>query len=184
MPPPVRFPIETARLLIRPMQSEDAEDLHEIYSDAETMQYLTSEIPRIVDDTRAWMAPKIAQQERHGISLWSVVERESGKVIGDCGLQAEDETLAEVELAFRFNRAYWGRGYALEACAACLDVAFDQLALQRVVAGTDRDNASGRRLLERLGMRCVRDREWYGRATAEYEITAVEWHASVGSGPG
>jgi RimJ/RimL family protein N-acetyltransferase len=175
MLPLVRFPIETDRLLIRPMRPDDAEDLHEVYSDVETMAYLTSEIPRVVDDTRAWMAPKVAQQERYGISLWSVVERASGKVIGDCGLQTEDETLSEVELGFRFNRRYWGRGYALEACAACVAVAFDQLGLQRLVAGTDRDNARGRRLLERLGMRHVREGVWFGRKMAEYEISAAEW---------
>lgn len=121
------------------------------------------------------MASKIEQQQRDGISLWSVVDRASGKVIGDCGLQWEDEAHSVAGLGFRFNRAFWGRGYAFEAAGACLSAAFEQLELDRVVSGTDIRNARARHLLERLGMRYVRDGDWFGRTMAEHEIRVEDW---------
>lgn len=174
----IRLPIETERLVIREMQAGDADDLHAVYGDAETMQFLTAEVPRSVAETVEWMRVKIEQQERDGISLWSVMERETGRVVGDCGLQYEDEAHTRVELGFRFNRAYWGRGYAYEATSACLDAGFSQLRRERIVSGTDVNNGRARRLLERLGMRFVGIGSWYGRSMAEYEISAAEWRAA------
>ncbi|MFN2484570.1 MAG: GNAT family N-acetyltransferase [Candidatus Limnocylindria bacterium] len=171
----IRFPLETERLLIRPMEADDAADLHAVYGDAETMRYLTEQVPRNVEETRGWMAAKMDQHTRDGISLWSVVERATGRVIGDCGLQYEDDEHSDVALGFRFNRALWGRGYGREATAACLTAGFEQLGVGRILAGTDVENARARRLLTWLGMRYVREGSWYGRRMAEYEILAAEW---------
>ena len=180
----IRFPIETERLSIRPMEADDAADLHEVYGDAETMRFLTAEVPRSVDESRDWIADKMDRQARDGISLWSVVEGGSGRVIGDCGLQYEDDEHTEVGLGFRFNRTFWGRGYAREATAACLSAGFEQLGLDRIVAGTDERNERARRLLTALGMRHVGEGSWYGRRMAEYEILAPEWRARGGGPPG
>ncbi|HET6746404.1 MAG TPA: GNAT family N-acetyltransferase [Candidatus Limnocylindria bacterium] len=169
----------TPRLVIRPMQPSDAADLLEVYGDVETMQFLTraEHLPRSLIDARKWMAPKMDQQERDGISLWSVWHRADARVIGDCGLQWEDETHTLPGLGFRFNRAYWGQGLACEACAACLKAAFDELEVSHVVCGTDVNNVAARRLIERLGMRYARNVDWFGRTMAEYELSAEEWAA-------
>jgi ribosomal-protein-alanine N-acetyltransferase len=134
------------------------------------MQYLTSDLPKTLDETRGWLRPKMQQQQRDGISLWSVVLRDGGKVIGDCGLQWSDETKSVPDLGFRLNRAYWGHGYAIEAARATLEAAFDQLGVSRVVAVTDVKNVRARRLIEQLGLRYVRETHWYGRRMTEYEI--------------
>ena len=41
---PIRFPIQTARLTIRPMRLDDAEALLAVYGDVETMQHLNQEL--------------------------------------------------------------------------------------------------------------------------------------------
>lgn len=171
----IRFPLETPRLVIRPMTLDDATDLHEVYSDAETMQFLTAEIPRTHDETRAWMVPKIEQQLRDGISLWSAVLRSNGKVVGDCGLQWADDERSVMELGFRLNRAFWSRGLGREAASACIAAGVEQLGQRRLVSGTDVGNVRARRLLERLGMRYLREIDWFGRTMAEYELHARDW---------
>lgn len=171
-PRAIRFPLETPRLLIRPMTLDDATDLHEVYSDAETMQFLTAELPRTLDETLEWMVPKIEQQRRDGISLWSAVLRSSGKVVGDCGLQWADDEHSVMELGFRLNRAFWSRGLGREAASACIAAGIEQLRQRRLVSGTDVSNVRARRLLERLGMRYLREVDWFGRTMAEYELNA------------
>ncbi len=117
-----------------------------------------------------------------------------GTVIGDVMLrhgdgwaQAGSEPAAarsEAELGYVFDPAHSGQGYATEASAAVLDLAFGPLGLRRVTALCFADNTSSWRLLERLGMR----REAHHIADSlhaqlgwldgyVYAILAPEWQA-------
>ena len=62
----IRFPLETGRLLIRPMTLDDAEDLHEVYSDPTTFRYIGMEPSRSIEETRERIADKARHQEEHG----------------------------------------------------------------------------------------------------------------------
>jgi [ribosomal protein S5]-alanine N-acetyltransferase len=88
---PIRFPLKTARLIIRPMQPGDAEALLAVYGDAETMQHLNSELPSNVEEAREWVQTKIDLFDQDGqLSLWTVIHAESDQIVGDVGLQHED----------------------------------------------------------------------------------------------
>jgi ribosomal-protein-alanine N-acetyltransferase len=69
--------------------------------------------------------------------------------IGICGL-LKRESLPDPDIGFAFLRAHWSRGYAFEAASAVLDYARDVLRLPRLLAITNPQNTSSRRLLERL----------------------------------
>jgi RimJ/RimL family protein N-acetyltransferase len=88
---PIRFPIKTPRLTIRPMQLDDAEALLAVYGDVETMQHLNSELPATVAEAREWVQTKIDLFDSDGqLSLWTVIHTESGQIVGDVGLQHDD----------------------------------------------------------------------------------------------
>ena len=165
----IRLPIETERLLVRPLRLDDAGGLHELYSDAEAMRFLEapSAIPRTPAESRAWVQSKVDLFERDGgMSLWAVVERESGRVIGDAGLQWE--TIAgerELDLGCRIVRRLHGRGYGTEASCAILRAAFDA-GFERVTAQTAPDNAAALEVLRRIGFRIEGETEWEGRPMA------------------
>ncbi len=57
------------------------------------------------------------------------------------------------EIGYVFHPEVAGRGYATEACAAVLDLAFDDLGVHRVTARMDGINSVSARLATRLGMR-------------------------------
>jgi lincosamide nucleotidyltransferase A/C/D/E len=165
--PAIRLPIETERLIIRPLRLDDAHDLHELYSDAETMRFLETAVPRTIDESRAWVQSKIALFERDGgMSLWALVERESGRVIGDAGLQWEEIGGARgLDLGCRVVRRLHGRGCATEASAAILRAAFGA-GFIRVTAQTALDNEAARHVLRRIGFRVEGKTEWQGRQMA------------------
>lgn len=54
------------------------------------------------------------------------------------------------ELGYKFDREYWHRGYAKEAAAKALDIAFHDLGLHRVFARVEPGNTPSLRLLEAL----------------------------------
>jgi ribosomal-protein-alanine N-acetyltransferase len=164
--PSIRLPIETERLLIRPLRLDDSRDLHELYSDAEAMQFLSAaaNIPQTLAESQAWVQSKVDLFERdEGMSLWALVERESERVIGDAGLQWETIAGArELDLGCRIVRRLHGRGYATEASAAILRAAHDA-GFNRVTAQTAPDNGAALAVLRRVGFRIEGETEWEGR---------------------
>ncbi len=165
------FPLETARLLIRPIRPDDAEQLHPVYGDPEVMRRIPSGPSDSLETTRQRVARYVDYQERYGHSLWAVIERASGRVIGDCGLFPVEGRGPEVEVAYRLGRAAWGQGYATEAATACLRYGFEQLGLDRIIAITDPDHTASRRVMEKLGMTYDGPRLFYGREMVQYAAT-------------
>ena len=168
----VQLPIETERLTIRPLRIEDADELHELYSDVEAMRFLTSSPPATVAESRAWVQSKIELFERDdGLSLWAAVARDTGAVVGDVGLQWETYDGRVVDLGCRLIRRHWGRGYASEASRAVLSAGFRELGVDRICAATHVDNARARRVLEALGGRRERELHVYGMDMALYAFS-------------
>ncbi len=149
------IPLVTERLLIRPMELDDAGELLEDYQDAETMQHLTTERPTDLDGARALVPGKIDLDAADGqLSLWKVILRESGAVVGDVGPQRDDcGGGPEVGLGGRGNKAFCHLGLGREAAVAAIEAGFTQLGLARAGAETSAGNAPARRLLDRVGMR-------------------------------
>ena len=148
----IRFPIETERLLLRPFTLHDAEELHRTWGDPASQRFGGDwPRPETSDDTRRYLEPVVAGQAERGYASWAVVERASGRLIGDCGLFPADGVGPDVELAYGLAPDVWGRGYATEAAAACVRVGFGELGLERIVADVDPANTASVRVLEKLG---------------------------------
>jgi ribosomal-protein-alanine N-acetyltransferase len=150
---PIRFPIKTARLIIRPMRLDDAEALLAVYGDVETMQHLNTELPSTVEEAWDWVQTKITLFEKDDqLSLWTVIYAESGQIVGDVGLQYEDYGWGPVVgLGGRGNRQFWRQGLGFEAASAAIDVGFEQLDLLAIGA----ENRPAQALLAKLGMRAA-----------------------------
>jgi RimJ/RimL family protein N-acetyltransferase len=115
----------------------------------------------------------------HGFGLLAVVDRSSGRVVGEAGLQLL-EGGPDVELGYTLSRAAWGRGYATEAASAVLRWAFVGLGLERVVAVADPANAASLRVLDKIGMRRLGRRDCYGALMTECALSMSEWRTLVG----
>lgn len=148
--------LATARLTLRPWQPSDREGLWRMQSDPRAMEFLMPVLDRTASDAVADRAE--AHFARHGFGLWVVEAPGVTDFAGYCGLvhvpYAEHFTPA-VEIGWRFDPAFWGRGYATEAARAALDFGFATLGLEEIVAITVPANLRSRAVMERLGM--VRD---------------------------
>ncbi|HSF84041.1 MAG TPA: GNAT family N-acetyltransferase [Acidimicrobiia bacterium] len=167
MSQPIELPLETARLSIRPLTRSDAVALHELSSDPVAMQYPTSDLPATIEESAQWVQDKIDLHERTGLSLWAVVEKGSGRVVGDAGLQRLDNG-GTAEIAARIMRSRWGRGYGCEAATAHLDAGFGRLSLDRIIGITAPGNATAIAAMVELGMTCEGLEEHFGRTWVVY----------------
>ena len=144
--------LETDRLLLRHLTSDDAEFVLELLNEPSWLRFIGDRGVRTLDDARAYIVNgPVAMYERHGVGLYLVELKSDGVPLGICGL-IRRETLEDIDIGFAFVPRHWGKGYALESAAAVLEHGRHTLALRRIVAITSLDNDSSIRLLEKLGM--------------------------------
>lgn len=157
--------LQTARLLLRPLTVEDAPAYWPLVSNAEILRHV-GETPRgSLDEVITVLRERpLADYARHGYGRLGVVERESGRMIGWCGLKVVPELGGEVDIGYRLLPEYWGRGYATEAGRAVIAHGFEQLQLARIVGMTVAANVDSARVLEKLGLRFERELQMPGHA--------------------
>jgi len=144
----VAVSLRTSRLQLRPWREEDIAPFLEMSTDPLVTEYLPQ-----ADET--WVARARAHWDEHGFGQWVVEIPGEASFIGVVGLGVvafEAPFTPAVDVAWRFARAYWGRGYASEAARAALDYGFDELGLDEIVALTVPANHRSSRVMERLGM--------------------------------
>lgn len=175
------YPLRTQRLGLRPYRSDDVQASLDYYADPEVARYLLDE-----PWTREYAEQEVTKRRRRtaidgpGSGLGLVVERE-GSVIGDIALWPPDATLSRGEIGWVFDPHASGQGYATEAVAAVLDLAFGEFRMHRVIAQMDARNAASARLAERLGMtrEAFLRRDWWSKGewtdTLVYGLLAAEW---------
>ena len=149
--------IETPRLRLRHFTLDDFDDLFRLYSDPQVMQYLS---PRTREQTQASLCKHIQHWQEYNFGMWGVIELESGKMIGRCGLGFLDNT-PEVELGYVFDKSYWNMGLATEASQATLKYGFEEVELERIVAIAKPENSASVRVIQKIGMQYEKDAHYY-----------------------
>ena len=167
--------ITTPRLLLREMTEDDFPALHVILSDPETMRHY----PQPYDEagTRRWIAWCRNSYAKHGFGLWAVTL--DGEFIGDCGISMQPINGQWLpEIGYHIRKDHWRKGYASEAAAACIRVAFEQFGFPAVYSYMNADNEPSRRPAMKNGMTQVDayDDPHHG-ALRVLRITREEWLA-------
>ncbi|HZD47431.1 MAG TPA: GNAT family N-acetyltransferase [Silvibacterium sp.] len=150
--------LETARLLLRPLTQKDEADLAAVIGDAETMRWYPR--PYSGDEVRVWIERQVARYPE-GIGLLGMVEKETGRLVGDCGaVWQEVEGRMELEIGYHVHRERWNWGLATEAAKAVMDDAFRRFDVERVVSMIRPENAASRRVAEKNGLKVDRVVFW------------------------
>jgi RimJ/RimL family protein N-acetyltransferase len=154
--------METDRLVLRELVPRDAEALHQVLGDPETMRFYPH--PFSHQETEAWIERNRKRYAEHGFGLWAMGLRENGDLIGDCGLTIQlVDGVDELEVGYHVNRAHWRRGLATEAAGACRDYAFGVLGVDRLIAIILPENVPSQGVARRLGMEVEKESEHAGR---------------------
>ncbi len=167
-------PLVTERLLLRRSVPEDAETISAYRSDPEVHRY------------QGWRRTDVASVHAEieemaarepGDPGWvqlSVIERASGRLVGDVGLCGVEGEPGVVKVGYTIAPAFQGRGYGTEALRALVAFAFDVLGAEVVRAYADAENLASHRVAEKVGLRLVErfravddGEEWWG---VRYEL--------------
>lgn len=169
--------IETERLILRPPRPEDFDTWADFLADEEVARFVGGVHSRAM----AWraMAGMAGAWMVRGFSMFSVIEKASGRWVGRLG-PWQPEGWPGTEVGWGLARAAWGKGYAREGAAAAIDWAFDVLGWDEVIHCIEPANAPSRRLAERLGSRVLRHQRLPEPMDVEVEIwgqSRAEWRA-------
>lgn len=145
--------LETERLIIRPINLDDKNDIFEYRRDKEINKY-QGWIPETLNDVEISIG-KIAKQINEPETWFQVVlvEKVNQKLIGDLGIHFLGNENKQVEFGCTLNKDFQNKGYATEAVTAVIDYLFNELNKHRIIASIDPENQNSVRLVERIGFR-------------------------------
>ena len=172
--------IETGRLFLRELTPDDLDALYAVLADADNMRHY----PSAFDGARVrrWIDWNLENYAADGFGLWAVCLKDTGEMIGDCGLtmqRIDGERLPEIGYHIRRDRQC--RGYAKEAAAAVRDWAFEHTDYPALYSYCKYTNAPSYGTAEAIGMRFLKEYpDDVNGVTHVSRITRDEWKQIMG----
>ena len=148
--------IETSRLILREMSFDDFDSLKAIISDPINMKYYEQPY----DDTGVtrWINWNITNYQTYGFGLWACILKETGEMIGDCGVTMQFiNKKIRPEIGYHFNINYHNKGYATEAAQAVKEYIFSKTTFKELYTYTTKENLPSRRVAEKNGLTFVEE---------------------------
>lgn len=169
--------IETDRLVLREYTFEDFDCIYEILSDPETMEHYPQ--PFDEEKVRWWIQWNIKNYAKYGYGLWAVVLKETGEMIGDCGVTIQNidgELLPEI--GYHINKKYWRKGFGTEAARAVRDWAFENTKYDCLYSYMKYTNKGSYSTAIANGMKRIKEyQDERNVVSYAYAITREEWKA-------
>ena len=138
------------------MSMDDFDALYKVLADREIMQHY----PYTFDEerVRSWIERNMNRYKDNGFGLWAVCLKETGEMIGDCGLtlqNIEGEMLPEI--GYHIRRDMQRKGYAKEAAIAVRDWAFANTEYPAIYSYCKYTNEGSYKTAESIGMKFCKE---------------------------
>ena len=143
--------IETERLVLREMTPDDYDALYAVLADSDIMEHY----PYTFDEFRVqnWIARNMERYQTDGFGLWAVALKETGEMIGDCGITMQNiHGTMLPEIGYHIRKDQQRKGYASEAAAACIRYAFEHYDFPAVYSYMKYTNIPSQRTAMKNGM--------------------------------
>ncbi|RKS93950.1 ribosomal-protein-alanine N-acetyltransferase [Flavobacterium limicola] len=146
------FPnLETERLFLRRVNSNDIKEIFELRSNPETMKYIPRPLVKTDEDALEHIAmidSKIDSNE--GIN-WAITLKDNPKLIGVIGHYRIKPENYRAELGYMLLPEYHGKGIVSEAVKEAVKYGFQVMKLNSLEAIIDPDNYASAKVLEKNG---------------------------------
>ena len=142
---------ETERLILRPWEESDAEDLYEYAKDPRVGPAAGWPVHTSVENSRDIIRNVLSAPE-----TYAVVLKENGRAIGSVGLKIGEYSDLDIpdtqaEFGYWLGVPYWGQGLIPEAVEALQAYAFDILGMEMLWCGYYAENSKSKRVQEKCG---------------------------------
>ena len=167
--------METERLVLREMTQDDFHALYRVLADADIMQHY----PYAFDENRVrnWIGRNIERYRIFGFGLWAVCLKESGEMIGDCGLTMQlINGQIKPEIGYHIRADKQRCGFAKEAAIAVRDWTFTHTPFNAVYSYMKYTNEPSCKTAISYGCKQVDEfKDDVNEITKVFAITREEW---------
>ncbi|MBU1142201.1 MAG: GNAT family N-acetyltransferase [Firmicutes bacterium] len=148
----VIHPIYTKRLILRPFEYKDINDVHEYASDPDITKYMLFG-PNTLEETKSFVH-LIVETWYHEEPLkhYEMIVEKDGQVLGAVSIHLADDLL-EGEMGWILKSSYWNQGYITEAATALKEFAIMELKVKRIVSHCDARNIGSMKVMEKIGLK-------------------------------
>ena len=144
------------RLGFRKWSLDDLDAFYLLNSDEEVMEYFPKTLTK--EETKAFIIRLQKHYDDFGHTYYATEIKETGEFIGFIGLAYQDfesEFTPNVDIGWRLKKTAWGKGFATEGAKKCLDIAFNQLHLTKVISTCTLANKSSEKVMQKIGMQKI-----------------------------
>jgi ribosomal-protein-alanine N-acetyltransferase len=147
------FPeIQTERLLLRIMTTNDAEEILYLRSNDDVMKYIDRERTKSIEDAKSFLDKIDASLNSNNGIMWGITLKENpGKLIGNIGYWRLIKEHYRAEVGYMLHPSFWKKGIMKEALLRVIDFAFDDMNLHSIEANINPGNTASAMLLESTG---------------------------------
>ena len=161
--------LETERCIVRETTVEDVDEFYRIYAEPSITCYM-DRLYDTPEEEKAYMRAYIEKiYGFYGYGMWSIVQKETGRVIGRAGLSWR-EGFDIPEIGFVIEVPCQHMGYAYEVCSAIVTYGMEELEFQRIQALVEKENEASMRLCRKLGFERVDSVESGGKVYERFII--------------
>lgn len=148
-----RYIFKSERLGFRNWEKEDIAEFAKLNSDDDVMEHFpktlsTDEVIELVDQLRNHLS-------QNGFTYYATEILETREFVGMIGLalqQYETKYTPAIDIGWRLKKKAWGKGYATEGAKRCLQYAFDELGLDKVISVCTISNIKSENVMKKIGM--------------------------------
>ncbi len=145
------IPLETERLVIRYIGTDDAYDMFEYASVPEVTEYLLWEPHVNLEATEGYIEFLQKRYKKGLYADWALELKENRKMIGTCGYAMINSREKKCEIGYVLSPEYRKQGYMTEAVKAILDLTFEKLQLESASLRIISENTDSVKLAKRMG---------------------------------
>lgn len=159
----------TQRTRLSPVKENEVEELHQIWINSEVRKYLWDDIiiPKTQTEKIIYQSVTAFKDRQYGLWVARLINEQ--EIIGFTGYwQFFDPP--QTQLLYGLLPEYWGQGLATEISQAMVDYGFQEYSFKTINASTDLENNSSIAVLERLGMKYIKQENIEGKETTFYEL--------------
>jgi ribosomal-protein-alanine N-acetyltransferase len=147
--------LSSDRVLLREWVESDLQPWIVLNLDPENLHFF----PRVysAEESRASFIRISELLSQNPFGLWAAEEKSSREFMGFVGIAEQDITgvsfMPCVEIGWRLDKKYWGKGYATEAAKVVLNYGVSALGLKEIYSYTAISNLPSISVMKKIGLR-------------------------------
>jgi len=144
--------LETERIILRRWELGDAQDLFDYAKDPDVTTYVGFEPHASVEVSQKLLEDGWVNYEDIAKYKWAMMDKESGRVIGDISLVKVNDRHRFCEFGFSMKKEFWGKGIMTEVTARIIEFLFEEIGMHRIEIRCAPENIGSRRVIEKNGL--------------------------------